>query len=68
MRFDSSGHAQVELRRILALDPRMIRFGVVKLGKTFEGMANVEAGGVPWQTIDRGQATNQLSELQNFKK
>ncbi len=57
MRFDSSGYAQTELRRILALDPRMIRFGVVKLGKTFEEMAKVDGGGIPWRTVKNGAPT-----------
>jgi small subunit ribosomal protein S6 len=32
MQFDSSTAVQAEVRRTLGLDPRMIRFSVVKLG------------------------------------
>lgn len=55
MRFDSSAAAQENIRRTLGLDPRMVRFGVVKLGvgglarndKGLEGMKDVK-GEVEW--------------------
>lgn len=37
MRFDSSAETQQEIRRTLGLDPRMIRFSVVKLGDKLGG-------------------------------
>ncbi|KIW21608.1 ribosomal protein S6 [Exophiala spinifera] len=38
MQFDSSIKVQKEMRRILALDPRMVRFSVVKLGDKLGGV------------------------------
>ena len=37
MRFDSSAETQQEIRRTLGLDPRMVRFSVVKLGDKLGG-------------------------------
>ncbi|PYH46349.1 mitochondrial 37S ribosomal protein bS6m [Aspergillus saccharolyticus JOP 1030-1] len=47
MRFDSSGPVQEAVQRTLKLDPRMIRFSVVKLGDKLEEMRHVE-GKVEW--------------------
>lgn len=47
MRFDSSGPVQQSIRRTLGLDPRMIRFSVVKLGEKLEDVKGVE-GAVEW--------------------
>lgn len=52
MQFDSSGRAQSELRRVLGLDPRMIRFSVVRVGKTLEEIAQVR-GTAPWPVRPR---------------
>ncbi|KMP08598.1 hypothetical protein CIHG_05210 [Coccidioides immitis H538.4] len=54
MRFDSSGPVQQEVRRTLGLDPRMIRFSVVKLGSTLEEIKDVE-GKVKWNDRQRLQ-------------
>ena len=48
MRFDSSGAAQYRLRNTLALDPRMIRHSVVRLGEKLEDIVKVE-GKVLWR-------------------
>jgi small subunit ribosomal protein S6 len=48
MRFDSSGPVQAAVRRTLGLDPRMIRFSVVKLGDKLEEIKDVE-GKVEWR-------------------
>ena len=48
MRFDSSGPVQAAVRRTLGLDPRMIRFSVVKLGDKLEEIKDVE-GRVEWR-------------------
>lgn len=48
MRFDSSGTAQSRLRTTLALDPRMVRFSVVKLGEKLEEVVGVE-GRASWK-------------------
>ncbi|QKX64151.1 uncharacterized protein TRUGW13939_11324 [Talaromyces rugulosus] len=47
MRFDSSGPVQSAVRRTLSLDPRMIRFSVVKLGNKLEEINHVP-GKVEW--------------------
>ncbi len=52
MRFDSSGEAQQTVRTTLGLDPRMIKFGVVKLGDSLEDIKDV-SGFVEWK---KGQA------------
>ena len=54
MRFDSSAATQAEVRRSLGLDPRMIRFSVVKLGdklaakQGIESMEKYDGGGAHW--------------------
>ncbi|EDN06941.1 37S ribosomal protein Mrp17 [Histoplasma capsulatum] len=47
MRFDSSSAVQQSVRRTLGLDPRMIRFSVVKLGNKLEEIKDV-SGSVEW--------------------
>lgn len=47
MRFDSSAQAQDNVRRTLSLDPRMIRFSVVKLGNRLDEIKDVP-GRVEW--------------------
>ena len=55
MRFDSSVDGQRGVRNSLALDPRMIRFSVVKLGTTLQEIKNV-GGTVDWKS-GRGDST-----------
>ncbi|KAL4934676.1 mitochondrial 37S ribosomal protein bS6m [Aspergillus undulatus] len=47
MRFDAASPVQAGIRRTLGLDPRMIRFSVVKLGDKLEEVKDVE-GKVEW--------------------
>ena len=47
MRFDASGPVQSAVRRTLSLDPRMIRFSVVKLGDKLEEINDVP-GHIDW--------------------
>lgn len=47
MRFDASGPVQSAVRRTLSLDPRMIRFSVIKIGDKLEKINNVP-GHVDW--------------------
>ncbi|KAF2138834.1 uncharacterized protein K452DRAFT_290479 [Aplosporella prunicola CBS 121167] len=47
LRFDSSARTQHTMRRTIALDPRLIRFAVVKLGSKLDDIADVESI-VPW--------------------
>lgn len=50
MRFDASGPIQTSVRRTLGLDPRMIRFSVVKLGDKLEEIKDVD-GKVEWNNF-----------------
>ncbi|KAL4766369.1 mitochondrial 37S ribosomal protein bS6m [Aspergillus foveolatus] len=47
MRFDAAAPVQMGIRRQLALDPRMIRFSVVKLGDKLDEVKDV-TGKVEW--------------------
>jgi small subunit ribosomal protein S6 len=47
MRFDASGPVQSAVRRTLSLDPRMIRFSVVKIGDKLEEINDVP-GHIDW--------------------
>jgi len=47
MRFDASAPVQAAVQRTLSLDPRMIRFSVVKMGKTLEAIKDAN-GQIPW--------------------
>ncbi|KZF26753.1 hypothetical protein L228DRAFT_258136 [Xylona heveae TC161] len=51
MRFDSSANTQHMVRRTLKLDPRMIRFGMVKMGSKLEEIADVP-GKAEWKSDD----------------
>lgn len=50
MRFDASGAVQKAVRRTLSLDPRMVRFSVVKLGDKLEDIKDV-GGRVEWNNV-----------------
>jgi len=53
LRFDSSAKTQHAVRRTLGLDPRMIRFSVVKMGSKLEQIAEV-GGRAEWETVEAG--------------
>ncbi|KAK5731035.1 hypothetical protein LTR15_000973 [Elasticomyces elasticus] len=48
LRFDSGAQTQHAVRRTLGLDPRMIRYSVVKMGSKLEEIADV-AGKAEWE-------------------
>lgn len=48
MRFDCSPTTQEVVRKMLGLDPRMIKFGVVKMGSTLNAIKDIE-GKVQWK-------------------
>ncbi|TKX25727.1 putative 37S ribosomal protein [Elsinoe australis] len=55
VRFDSSSRTQHAVRRTLGLDPRMIRYSVVKLGSTLDQIKDV-AGQAQWNpNVDNGR-------------
>ncbi|KZZ90099.1 37S ribosomal protein Mrp17 [Ascosphaera apis ARSEF 7405] len=47
MRFDAPSEIQQQIRNTLSLNPRMIRFGVVKLGDRLDQIKDI-GGTVPW--------------------
>ncbi|WPH01973.1 Hypothetical protein R9X50_00482700 [Acrodontium crateriforme] len=51
LRFDSSARTQHAVRRTLGLDPRMIRYSVVKMGSKLEDIRDV-AGKAEWPGIN----------------
>ena len=42
MRFDSSAKAQQQVKTTLGLDPRMIKFSIVRMGRTLEEIGKIE--------------------------
>ncbi|KAI5294018.1 hypothetical protein KEM56_005929, partial [Ascosphaera pollenicola] len=56
MRFDSSAEVQQQIRSTLSLNPRMIRFGVVKLGERLDQIKDV-AGTVEWNEAQKATMT-----------
>jgi len=51
MQFDGSVKVQQEVRRLLGLDPRMIRYSVVKIGDKLGGVNGAieeVTGEIPW--------------------
>ncbi|KAI9740186.1 MAG: hypothetical protein M1834_004764 [Cirrosporium novae-zelandiae] len=73
MRFDSSGQTQQSVRSTLALDPRMIRFSVVKMGSTLQEIKDV-SGKVFWNNKsmlsryvdDKAKATEFGQEMESL--
>lgn len=66
MQFDSSIRAQEEVKRTLSLDPRLIRFSVVKIGDKLGGVngAIEEATGhIPWN--EKGESVDYFSIMSN---
>ena len=49
MRFDSDPQTQHAVRRTMSLDPRMLRFSVVKMGEKLEDICDV-SGKVEWNS------------------
>jgi small subunit ribosomal protein S6 len=48
MRFDSNAAAQQLVRRTLGLEPRLLRFNVVKLGKNLKDISEVGGKAEEW--------------------
>ncbi|KAK8220165.1 hypothetical protein M8818_000581 [Zalaria obscura] len=47
VRFDSSARTQHAVRRTLGLDPRLIRYNIVKMGSTLEQIKDI-SGSAEW--------------------
>ena len=58
MRFDASPAAQQVVQKTVAVDPRMVRCGMVKLGSSLREICDVK-GRVEWK---RGGTSNTLAE------
>lgn len=53
MRFDSSARAQHAVRRTLSLDPRLVRYSVVKMGIGLDQVRDV-GGKAEWPSAPEG--------------
>lgn len=56
MRFDGASNVQQSIRRTLKLDPRMIRFGVVRRGSSLDQIKEVP-GKVDWNNSRESDVT-----------
>lgn len=62
MRFDCSPETQEVVKKTVAIDPRMIRCGVVRMGGTLREIMDVK-GTVDWKrTGDRIQMPSAIAE------
>lgn len=52
VRFDCSPKTQEQVRKAVAIDPRMLRCGVVKLGGSLKEIMNVP-GNVQWRRTEK---------------
>jgi hypothetical protein len=62
MRFDSSAPTQHAVRRILGLEPRMLRFSVVKLGKALEEIADIPGETEEWSHKEGGRGAPAIED------
>ncbi|KAL9576867.1 MAG: hypothetical protein Q9212_006755 [Teloschistes hypoglaucus] len=68
MRFDSSPEVQATVRKAIAIDPRMIRCGVVKMvggdklvgEHGIRGMSDIGAEGPIWRKMDRDRRATSI--------
>jgi len=51
MRFDSDGRTQHMVRRTMSLDPRLLRYTVVKMGHRLEEISDVGGRAEEWSDI-----------------
>jgi len=74
MRFDSDARTQHGLRRTLALEPRLLRYSVVKLGQKLGDIANVPGeveegrGAVPKSEFDDERVRRGEETRESFNK
>jgi small subunit ribosomal protein S6 len=52
MRFDASAQTQHGLRRSLGLEPRLLRFSVVKMAERLSGVAGTGGEAEEWMGVD----------------
>lgn len=53
MRYDANSAVQDQVRKTLSLDPRMIKFGSVKLGDGKLDTLSRIGGSIPWSVRER---------------
>jgi Ribosomal protein S6 len=68
LRFDSSTTTQDEVRKLLGVEPRMLRFSVVKLGQSLKELARWGGETEEWGDRDggRGAQRDRGEELAQF--
>jgi small subunit ribosomal protein S6 len=54
MRFDSDARTQHAMKRTLSLDPRMLRFSIVKMGQKLEDICDI-GGKAEWPSANPGR-------------
>ena len=59
MRFDASAATQKIVQKTVAIDPRTIRCGVVKLGSSLREVCDVK-GTVPWRKSDEEKSMKSM--------
>jgi hypothetical protein len=64
MRFDAGARTQHIMRKTLALEPRLLRFSVVKLGGRLDEIADVGGEAEEWKDFD-GRRGEDLRNLKN---
>ena len=64
MRFDSSAKAQHSVRRTMSLDPRLLRYSMVKLGSTLSEIADVGGKAEEWANFE-GSEGMRWSEIRS---
>jgi small subunit ribosomal protein S6 len=60
MQFDAAAPVQAAIQRTLGLDPRMIRFSVVKVGDKLEEIKDVD-GRIEWNESQNQSLTDAVS-------
>ncbi len=54
MRFDASAKTQHRVKKTMSLDPRMIRYSIVKMGTKFEDIVGVK-GEAKFAQVEGGE-------------
>jgi small subunit ribosomal protein S6 len=57
MRFDSDGRAQHMVRRTMSLDPRLLRYSIVKMGNKLDEISDVGGQAEEWGNVQGSEGT-----------
>ncbi|KAF2667227.1 37S ribosomal protein-like protein Mrp17 [Microthyrium microscopicum] len=63
MRFDASAKAQDTMKAMLKMEPRLLRFSVVKLGHTLKHISNVGGQAEEWSWQEGSRGSKWVSEV-----